>query len=38
VIGNFAPEFEKLALATLLAPWPWRHPPTAEEIERAVLA
>jgi WS/DGAT/MGAT family acyltransferase len=38
VIDNFAPEFEKLALATLLSPWPWREPPTASEIERAVLA
>jgi diacylglycerol O-acyltransferase len=34
VIENFAPEFEKLALATLMAPWPWREPPSAEEIER----
>jgi diacylglycerol O-acyltransferase / wax synthase len=38
VIENFAREFEKLALATLLSPWPWREPPTAAEIERAVFA
>jgi WS/DGAT/MGAT family acyltransferase len=38
VIENFAPEFEKLALATLLSPWPWREPPTASEVERAVFA
>jgi hypothetical protein len=38
VIEKFAPEFEKLALATLLSPWPWRAPPTAAEIERAVFA
>jgi diacylglycerol O-acyltransferase / wax synthase len=38
VIENFAPEFEKLALATLMAPWPWREPPSAEAIERIALA
>jgi diacylglycerol O-acyltransferase len=38
VIQSFAPEFEKLALATLMAPWPWHEAPTAFEIERAVLA
>ena len=38
VIQSFAPEFEKLALATLMAPWPWQEPPSAEEIEQAVLA
>jgi len=38
VIGNFAPEFDKLVLATLMAPWPWREPPSAHEIERVTLA
>ena len=38
VIENFAPEFEKLALATLMAPWPWHEPPSAEEMERTVSA
>ena len=36
VIANFAPEFEKLALTTLMAPWPWQEPPSASEMERAV--
>jgi WS/DGAT/MGAT family acyltransferase len=36
VIANFAPEFEKLALATLMAPWPWDVPPSAADVERAV--
>ena len=38
VIRSFAPEFEKLALATLMSPWPWREPPSAEAIERVALA
>jgi diacylglycerol O-acyltransferase / wax synthase len=38
VIQSFAPEFEKLALATLMSPWPWREPPSAEAIERVALA
>ena len=38
VIERFAPEFEKLVLSTLLAPWPWQEAPTAAWIERAVLA
>ena len=38
VIERFAPEFEKLVLATLMAPWPWQDPPTAAWIEQAVLA
>jgi len=38
VIENFATEFEKLALATLMAPWPWREPPSAEAIERIAFA
>ena len=29
VIERFAPEFEKLVLATLMAPWPWQEAPTA---------
>ena len=36
VIERFAPEFEKLVLATLLLPWPWDEPPSASEVERAV--
>ena len=38
VIRSFAPEFEKLALATLMSPWPWREPPSAAAIERVALA
>jgi WS/DGAT/MGAT family acyltransferase len=38
VIANFAPEFEKLALATLMAPWPWDVPPSAADMERAAVA
>jgi diacylglycerol O-acyltransferase len=34
VIERFVPEFEKLLLATLLAPWPWAVPPSAEDVER----
>jgi WS/DGAT/MGAT family acyltransferase len=37
VIERFAPEFEKLVLATLMAPWPWQEVPTATWIEQAVL-
>jgi diacylglycerol O-acyltransferase / wax synthase len=37
VIGHFAPEFEKLVLATLLAPWPWDAPPSAADIERTLF-
>jgi hypothetical protein len=29
VIERFAPEFEKLVLATLMAQWPWQEAPTA---------
>jgi diacylglycerol O-acyltransferase / wax synthase len=36
VIDGFAPEFEKLMLATLLAPWPWEQPPSAAQMEYAV--
>ncbi len=38
VIEHFAPEFEKLVLATLMAPWPWQDAPTAAWMEQAVLA
>jgi WS/DGAT/MGAT family acyltransferase len=38
VIENFALEFEKLALATLMAPWPWDQPPEADEFEHAAFA
>ena len=38
VIERFAPEFEKLLLATLLSPWPWETPPSPEQIERLVTA
>jgi diacylglycerol O-acyltransferase len=38
VIENFALEFEKLALATLMAPWPWDQPPTADQFEHAAFA
>jgi diacylglycerol O-acyltransferase len=36
VIERFAPEFEKLVLATLLSPWPWEQPPSAAQMEYAV--
>ncbi len=36
VIDRFVPEFEKLIMATLLAPWPWDEPPSAAQIESAV--
>lgn len=38
VIERFAPEFEKLVLATLMAPWPWEEAPEPDEIERVALA
>jgi len=38
VIERFAPEFEKLVLATLMAPWPWEEAPEPDEIERMALA
>ncbi len=36
VIDGFAPEFEKLVLATLLSPWPWDQAPSAAQMEYAV--
>jgi len=36
VIERFVPEFEKLVLATLLSPWPWEQPPSAEQMAYAV--
>jgi WS/DGAT/MGAT family acyltransferase len=38
VIERFAPEFEKLVLATLMAPWPWEVAPEAHEMERVAVA
>jgi len=38
VIQSFAPEFEKLALATLMGPWPWREPPSPQDLERLAFA
>jgi len=38
LIDAVAPEFEKLVLATLLSPWPWTTPPSAQAVERAVLS
>ncbi len=38
LIERFAPEFEQLVLATLLAPWPWATPPDAGVIEGALLS
>jgi WS/DGAT/MGAT family acyltransferase len=38
VIERFAPEFEKLVLATLMAPWPWQDAPSAEAIEQMAFA
>jgi diacylglycerol O-acyltransferase / wax synthase len=35
VIERFAPEFEKLVLATLLSPWPWDVPPSPDQVEQA---
>jgi diacylglycerol O-acyltransferase / wax synthase len=37
VIERFAPEFEKLVLATLLSPWPWDVPPSPGEVEHALF-
>jgi WS/DGAT/MGAT family acyltransferase len=37
VIERFAPEFEKLLLATLMAPWPWSEAPRADDVARAAL-
>jgi diacylglycerol O-acyltransferase len=37
VIERFAPEFEKLVLATLLSPWPWNVPPSAVQVEQALF-
>lgn len=38
VIKRFAPEFEKLVLATLMAPWPWAEAPSAARIDEVVRA
>jgi diacylglycerol O-acyltransferase len=38
VIARFAPEFEKLVLATLMAPWPWERAPSPERFERRAAA
>ena len=38
VIERFAPEFEKLVLVTLMAPWPWQEAPSAEQLEQQVVA
>jgi len=38
VIERFAPEFEKLVLVTLMAPWPWKEAPSAGQLEQQVLA
>jgi len=38
VIDRFAPEFEKLVLTTLMAPWPWETPPAAEQMEQFATA
>jgi hypothetical protein len=38
VIDRFAPEFEKLLLATVLAPWPWNKPPPAADFEALLTA
>ena len=37
VIDRFGTEFERLVLATLMAPWPWTVPPRPEDIARAVF-
>ncbi len=37
VIERFAPEFEKLVLATLLSPWPWDEPPNPAQVEHALF-
>ncbi len=38
LIERFAPEFEQLVVATLLAPWPWVTPPDAQAMENALFA
>jgi WS/DGAT/MGAT family acyltransferase len=38
LIARFAPEFEQLVIATLLAPWPWTRPPDARSLETALFA
>jgi hypothetical protein len=38
VIERFAPEFDKLVLSTLMSPWPWKVPPTAEEVREGIFA
>ena len=38
LIERFAPEFERLVVATLLAPWPWVTPPDAQAMENALFA
>ncbi|HEX5863082.1 MAG TPA: wax ester/triacylglycerol synthase family O-acyltransferase [Casimicrobiaceae bacterium] len=38
VIKRFAPEFEKLVLATLMAPWPWAEAPSAARIDEVLRA
>ncbi len=37
VIERFAPEFEKLVLATLLSPWPWKVPPNPQQVEHGLF-
>ena len=37
IIERFAPEFDKLLLATLMSPWPWDRAPSAEQIATAVF-
>ena len=38
VIAQFAPEFEKLVLTTLMAPWPRESPLSPGDAARAVAA
>ena len=38
VIAQFAPEFEKLVLTTLMAPWPREAPLSPDDASRAVAA
>ena len=38
VIERFAPEFDKLVLSTLMSPWPWKVPPTGEEVREGIFA
>ncbi|HKW79943.1 MAG TPA: wax ester/triacylglycerol synthase family O-acyltransferase [Casimicrobiaceae bacterium] len=37
LIDRFAPEFDKLVVATLLSHWPWERPPSAPEVEKAIF-